>query len=264
MGNVAWGNKSKLLLLVVTLCAGMAGFIFHPYGYSILRMEGGVYDFVAKWIVDWRMGMRRDLGNSKTGDFESDVIRVELGGRWYDVPLRFTYGQAVEKYGRWPVVKPGRTNVRALTLSMLLPELKPYYLEDDVVWKARNVDRVEITITDSIGVPDWWSRLRDNYLSRENKFATRGPDVYGLIHFEVKGMDDLLIPLGDGLELSISCSSEAESESFSPSCGVKSNYRPGIALEYYFPRRYLSSWREIDLGLKNVFDSFETGRSNNL
>ncbi len=195
-------------------------------------------------------------------NLESEVIRIEMEGRRYNVPMRYSYGQAIEKRGYWPTAKPERVKVGALSLSVLLPDLKPYYPEDEVRWKVRgHGDRVEVDITNSLGTTDWFNRFRESYLRGEDKFATRMPDTHGLIRFAFKRMEDAYFPIGDDLELIISCDPEPENNdpkhAFSPSCRVKSNYKNGIALEYTYSAKYLPHWREIDTALKAMFDRFE-------
>ena len=104
--------------------------------------------------------MAKSAPEQQKRNLESEVIRIELGGRRYDVPMRYSYGQAIEKHGRWPTAKPERVKVGALTLSMLLPDLKPYFPEDDARWKVKgHGDRLEVDITESGGTQGWLHQL---------------------------------------------------------------------------------------------------------
>jgi hypothetical protein len=202
--------------------------------------------------------MSKNAPEQQKKNLESEVIRIEMEGRRYNVPMRYTYGQAIEKHGRWPAAKPERVKVGALTLSVLLPGLKPYYPEDDTHWNVRgHGDRLEVDITVSRGSQGWLHQLRDRYLRGEEQFAMRIPDDFGLARFSVKGMEDAYFPIGDDLELTISCDPEPASSDFSPGCRTKSNYKEGIVLEYSYGKNYLEHWREIDSALKTMFDDFE-------
>lgn len=218
-------------------------------------------EFAANVMINWRVRMAESMAEEGKRNIESEVIRIEMEGRRYNVPLRYTYGQAIEKRGYWPTTKPERVKVGALTLSVLLPDLKPYYPEDDARWKVRgHGDRMEVTIAKS-DAPGWFNRLKDRYLNGKDKFASRMLDAHGLIRFSVRGMEDIYFPADSSLELTLSCSPEPESSDpknfFSPSCRVKSNYKNGIALSYTYGIKYLPHWREINTTLKAMFDRFE-------
>lgn len=218
--------------------------------------------FAAKWMMNWRERMTQSAPEQQKRNLESELIRIELEGHKYNVPMRYAYGQAIEKHGRWPTAKLERVKVRALALSMLLPDLKPYYPEDDASWKVKgHGDRMEVSIAYSGGSQGWLHQLRDRYLGGEEKFATRIPDAFGLNRFAVKGMEDAYFPVGNDLELTISCDQKPENldqeNFFSPSCRVKSNYKTGIVLEYTYASKYLPVWRQIDAGIKAIFDLFE-------
>ena len=60
------------------------------------------------------------------------------------------YSYAVATYGRWPTPKKEVAQVDALNLSVLLPDIRPYYKEDDARWKVRgNGDKAEVMIADA-------------------------------------------------------------------------------------------------------------------
>lgn len=219
-------------------------------------------EFAVKWMMNWRERMAKNAPEQQKMNLESGVIRIEMEGRRYNVPMRYFYGQAIEKYGRWPTAKPERVKVGALSLSVLLPDLKPYYPEDDTHWNVRgHGDRLEVDITVSRGSQGWIHQLRDRYLRGEEQFAMRIPDAFGLARFSFKGMEDAYFPIGDDLELTINCDQEPENldqkDFFSPSCRVTSNYKTDIRLEYTYARKYLPHWRQIDADLKTLFDRFE-------
>lgn len=210
--------------------------------------------------------MSESAAEEEKRNLETEVVRIELEGRRYNIPLRYMYTEAMEQAGRWPKAKPGRTKVGALSLSVLLPGLKPYYPEDDAHWKVLgHGDRLEVTIAKPTGPLDWFQHVRNRYLSGEDKFSTRMPDVDGLAYFSRGGrMEDAYFPISGDLELVINCDPEPKSSGLSPSCRVKSNYKEGIVLRYYYSKDYFERWREIDSALKTMFDGFEQAANTEL
>jgi hypothetical protein len=218
-------------------------------------------DFAAKWMVKWEITRKKMMADSmkeqSAKNLESQVIRIEMEGRRYDVPIRYAYWEAFQKRGYWPSVKPGRVNVGALSLSVLLPDMKPYYPEDEARWKVLgHGDRVEVTI--AVNKIDWFQNNRDRYFNGEDQFSTRQGEIHGLVLFAGQGyIDDTYFPEDVAIKLKMDCSKEPKRKGFFPSCSVTSNYRPGIVLRYYYSMDYLHDWREIDSKLKVLFDQFE-------
>lgn len=253
-----------MALAVLLLGVGTVSLAWWQPRYLLAAIATVSPEFAAEWMINWRERMSTSAPEQQKRNLESEVIRIELGGRRYDVPMRYSYGQAIEKHGRWPTAKPERVKVGALSLSVLLPDLKPYYPEDDARWKVRgHGDRLEVTISNSksLSIDTWYGALRGRYLHGDEKYATRMPDAHELIRFSVRGMEDSYFPLNEGIELNISCDPELESNDtknfLSPSCRVKSNYQAGIALEYSYGKEFLPRWREIDESLKVKFNQFE-------
>ena len=176
--------------------------------------------------------MVRGIQNLETG-----IVRIELSGREYDVPIRYMYGQAIEKHKQWPKAKKERVKVDALTLSLLLPDLRPYYPEDEARWRVRgHGDRVELTVTKPVGSMGWFDSQLQRYLTGQQPGnIERKENIHGLLHFSAGWFDRYFSE--DPLDkLSISCDPERHANGESgvrfPSCKAKSNYREGIVLEY--------------------------------
>lgn len=210
--------------------------------------------------VAWT-SFRGVIVEQQTRNLETEVIRIELAGQKFNVPMRYMYGQAIEKYRQWPKAKPGRVDVGALSLSVLLPALRPYYPEDDARWKVLgHGDRLEVSIMKPVGGGNWYVPLRDRYLQgKEPGQLTREVDAMGLMHFSRSSTDDYF-PSEASHELAMTCDSPDGRRGRKglpfPSCRVKSNYRPGIVLEYYYGLEHLPRWQEIDNDLKAMFDQF--------
>jgi len=185
-------------------------------------------------------------------NLETSVVKIEIEGKRFDVPLRYMYGEAIIKYKRWPTPKKERVKVGALNLSMLLPGLKPYYPEDEAKWKELGPgDRIRVSIAKGKRESDWYQALLKQIL--ENGFYYKEKDAYGLMHFPPKGrLSPLYLSVNE--RVSIYCS-RADLVDF-PGCSVRSSYLNGIVLDYSYGVKYLSQWKTIDKKIKKLFDSF--------
>lgn len=193
---------------------------------------------------------------SESRDLDRELVRIRLSEQNFDIPLRYLYGQAIEKYHQWPRPKKKRVPVKALSLSVLLPDLRPYHKEDDARWVVRgHGDRLEVSIMKPVGGEGWYKFVR-GFTNQEvaSGVSAKEPDVYGLASY-MTPLGPKYFPLDDSRVLSISCvGANRKNDAVSHSCKVKSYYRPGIVLEYYYGLKYLPHWSEIDDGLKTMFD----------
>lgn len=189
-------------------------------------------------------------------NLNTEVVRIELAGTYFNIPMRYMYGQAIEKYHQWPKAKQERVVVGALSLSVLLPDLRPYYQEDDAHWKVRgHGNRVEVSIMKPVGGDNWYQGLRQRINGEVEEGVTiKANGIHGLVHFSTP-LSEKYFPTNERIELVASC--DRDPNLLSPSCKVKSSYRPGIVLEYYYGLEHLPDWRAIDDGLKAMFDRFE-------
>jgi len=197
-------------------------------------------------------------------NLDTGVMRIEIGGHRFDVPLRYMYSYALATYGRWPSPKEEIAKVGALNISVLMPDMRPYFKEDDALWKEKgHGDKVEVSIAEFRGpVSNWKSgykinqELVDKFIS-ENRFYKVAPEAYGLVHYLEKTGDTYFSKQG---QLEIKCDPikppTGLEGSWSPSCMIKSKYRPYLVLEYSYALKYLPQWKEIDDGLKAMFDRF--------
>lgn len=219
--------------------------------------------FVAVVLLVGKMELLGGKMNKQVIDLEGEVVRVDLGGNSLNIPMRYMYGQAVEKYNSWPKAKADRVSVDALSLSVLLPDFRPYYMEDKEKWKATgHGERLEVTVMEFKGVPEKWSHtfsLSKEVTASNAKLYTKGEDMHGLEYYAGKGgLNDILF--SKDLRLQITCDPEQPPESwkgyYSPSCYAKSKYIPNINLEYYFSLKYFAEWKKIDGGVKVMFNKF--------
>ena len=193
-------------------------------------------------------------------NLDREVVRIELEGRNFDVPLRYLYGQAFEKHGRWPKPKPGRVKVKALDLSVLLPDLRPYFQEDDARWNTPGaVNRVHVGIT-YLARADFFEFNRQRLLSgQEDIYYKRTEDKYGLIHFEpTRGGDNRYFAKNEEVKYFLSCIPPVHTKYKTyPKCRARSLYAPGIILDYSYSSEYIDRWEELDRRLRDLFLGFE-------
>ena len=207
----------------------------------------------------------------KMNRLDESVVQIEINGHPFDIPLRYMYGETVEKWGNWLKAKKDRVKVDYLKLSMLLPNLRPYYQEDDARWKVLgHGERIEVLIMKPVGgiVGAGWfesSLKRTNDSASQGKFYHREKEKYGLIHFSEKTGSQYYDK--ESRALSITCDTAELPPKwhgfYSPSCKVKSHYREDIVFEYYYGLNYLPQWREIDDNLKALFDRFAQSTDTN-
>lgn len=257
-----WIRKTILALALVI--AGMIGVALWKPAYLFWVAAAIAPELTAKMVVKWSL-YRKELiikslsPEKQKKNLEEQTIRIELGGRKYNIPIRYAYSEAIEKRGYWPEVKKERIPVKAFSMDVLLPDLKPYYPEDDAEWKKLGHGKklaLSIRQEDS---KNWYSTVRKRFFNNRELYHSRSDDVYNLAYFEpTGGLRDEFFPLDENVELNIDCTPKKKLDSTpSPSCSIKSNYKNGIILDYFFSRDYLKNWREIDRNLKNMLDSFE-------
>ena len=257
-----WIRKTILALALAVV--GMVGVALWKPAYLLGAAAAIAPDLTAKMIVKWSLYRKELIAKSfspeeQKKNLEEQTIRIELGGRKYDIPVRYAYGEGFEKHGYWPGVKKERIPVKAFSIDVLLPDLKPYYPEDDAEWKKLGHGKklaLSIMQEDS---KNWYSSARKSFFNNQELYHKRSDDVYDLAYFEpTGGLRDEFFPLDENVELNIDCTPKKKLDSTpSPGCSIKSNYKNGIIIDYFFSRDYLKNWREIDRNLKNMLDGFE-------
>ena len=217
-------------------------------------------NLLVKSYLAWRERVSNQTPEEAAKILDQQVIRVEVGGRKLNIPMRYTYSSNFEKYGRWPTAKPERIKTKSVSFSVLLPDMKPYFKEDDAVWKALGPgSKVSVLITDTSVAPDWYVGLKREYLSgQRSQFYEEKRIVGGLMFFAATGgLNHIYFPIEDNVELVLRCSKEPKRPEFSPHCSSKSNYQEKVALEYVYSRDYFSEWRQVDSKLKALVAEFE-------
>ena len=187
-------------------------------------------------------------------NLDEGVISVELNGHNFDIPLRYMYGETIEKKGHWPKPKKERVKIDVLSLSVLMPTMKPYFVEDDAKWVSKgHGDRIELSISKGIsrGVPS--REMVRSYAEQGRR--KREKDIYGLVHYSSKVGDTYFTREIGKNNVWIECDKEGSVEY--PSCKYESEYDSEIIFEYYLSLKFLPQWKTIDEELKKLIAELE-------
>ncbi len=197
-------------------------------------------------------GPRRSERNLAEG-----VVRIELAGKHFDIPVRYMYGRAMAYYGYWPTPKSGRTHVDYIDLTMLLPDLRPYYKEDDARWKELgHGDRVYVTFSSYPSIGGDVDLIKGNLDRYVKKGILKKEKVtFGLENYvEVNSSFGNKIYIKGGKNwIEISCRHKVPS----PGCRVNSEYGD-LGMSYSYSAKYVDKWEEVDNLLKEKFHSMLT------
>lgn len=81
------------------------------------------YAFIAVMLLRacQETGQERSQENLETG-----VVKIDIKGYHFNVPLRYMYGEAIEKRRNSPAPKKECTKEVYLNIDVLLPDMKPY------------------------------------------------------------------------------------------------------------------------------------------
>lgn len=185
-------------------------------------------------------------------NLENEIVRIDIAGQHFNIPMRYMYGEAIEKYRRWPKAKRERIKVGALTLSVLLPDMRPYYPEDDAEWTVRGPGkRIQVTI-EARRTSNWYNMdLALDYAKKAGYHISNTKEGFLKI---IEPSSASYYYSTDDLILMASCTTNPSHDFHS--CHVHSTYKEEINLSYWYGREYFDAWRDIDSSLKKMFDVF--------
>ncbi|WP_028492214.1 hypothetical protein [Thioalkalivibrio sp. ALE19] len=193
---------------------------------------------------------------------EQEVVRAEVAGQHFDIPMRYFFMEGYAKRGYWPRPKEGRVEVEALAFSALLPDLRPYDPDEKHLWNidgGGRGDRIDVTIWAEDFTENNVRAMRRGLDDRDQRLPAEAAKPYG-IELDNQGLDVFrgagvrFLPRDESEASVIYC---ADPENVpSPSCRVKSAFSHGIVLEYRFSLEYLPDWREIDRELGELVMQF--------
>lgn len=194
-------------------------------------------------------------------NLEKGIVKIEISGHKFDVPLRYMYSETYEKYGGWPTPKQERSSVDYLNMSVLLPDMRPYYPEDREKWEALgNGDKMRFSISKhkhSYG-EKWLSYIYGLYDSGLMKtHSVKNGDVYGFVRFDpAQGNGSSKLIRLDYPDTHMDCDLNPSPEMVSPGCSGETLYKDSILVSYSYSTKYLPVWEKIDEAIRKKLDSF--------
>ncbi|MBA3930351.1 MAG: hypothetical protein C0521_12270 [Xanthomonas sp.] len=234
-----------------------------------MRMSRQAIGFARVPAVSWRWPavlLAALLSGCIDGGGGADLhtpVRYELAGYRYEIPLAYHYGEAIKRRGRWPNPKTEFSRVGAISITALLPGIRPY--DDSVRDEFERLgygNKIHLMIRPpgSLYPMDEWLR-RMNSTGRLTPLAS---ELDGLTRYwdnhtgqdESKG-DDVYIREGEGYFM-LRCPRMVAP---SPACSVTRTGRDGVEIDYSFSTRHLMSWRQIDRDVDARIDEFRATRN---
>lgn len=228
-----------------------------------MHTSGPVPGFSRRASPWWRVVLLTALlsgcaGGSTEGVESGKTVRYELAGHRYEVPLAYHYSEALKRRGRWPNPKREFSRVGAISITALVPGIRPY--DESVKGEFERLgygNKIHLMIQPpgSLYPMDEWLR-RMNSMDRLKPLAS---ELDGLARYwdnhtgqdESKG-DDVYVSQGEEYFV-LRCPRVVAP---SPACSVTKIGRDGVEIHYSFSTRHLMSWREIDRDIDARIDEF--------
>lgn len=189
----------------------------------------------------------------------NEPVKYTLAGKKYEVPLGYHYVDFLKRKNRWPNPKDEFTEAGGISITGLIPGLKPYAESTRAEFEQLgHGNKIDILISPKASVYPM-----DEYLRRmksTDRLRLLSSDLEGLTHYwdnqggrdERKGSDVYIKEGGSGYFM-MQC---PRMDAFSPSCSVTKVSADGLQIKYTFARSHLVSWREIDEDLDKLIQSF--------
>ena len=196
------------------------------------------------------------VGISRNTDLNTPV-RYTLGGKHYEVPLGYHYVDSVKRHGRWPNPKDEFSEAGAISITGLLPGVRPYEESTRTEFeRLGHGNRISILITPEVTLypmHEWLARMNSM-----NRLQLLPSELEGLIHYwdnhmgkDVSKGEDIYIK--ESGYFMLRC---PRLEAPSPGCDVTQVSNEGLQIHYSFGKSHLMSWREIDQDVERRIEEF--------
>ena len=213
-------------------------------------------------------------------DAPNITIKTSVSGVGFDIPLNYFYRGYTKGYGWLSFSKEDiegtrREEVDFLNLYMLYPDFSPATKENLKEFQVLGWGkRIMVGFTH---FRQWGFDFNKSFDFDQSGLREEDPQVPGMYHYYWHQTDrylkysynashDRVLPD----QTAISCDDQEIRKRPSPSCEVKTTYRPSAELKkleginadmvwelkYTFSASYLSEWQKIDAHLKGLFDQF--------
>lgn len=196
------------------------------------------------------------VGISQNTDLDTPV-RYTLGGKKYQVPLGYHYVDSVKRNGRWPNPKDEFTEAGAISITGLLPGVRPYEESTRAEFEQLgHGNRISILITPEVTLypmHEWLARMNSG-----DRLRVLPSELEGLTHYrdnemskdESKGTD---IYIKESGYFKLRC---PRIKAPSPGCDVTKVSNEGLQIHYSFGKSHLMSWQEIDKDVDKRIEEF--------
>ena len=184
-------------------------------------------------------------------------VRYTLAGKKYEVPLGYHHVAFLKRKNRWPNPKDEFTNAGAISITGLIPGIRPYEESRRAEFERLGFgNKIHILITPEASrypMEEWLARMKSS-----NRLQLMPSDLEGLIHYwdnhtgtdKGKGADVYI--KGNGYFM-LTC---PRLEAPSPACDVTKLNDDGLEIQYTFSRSHLMSWRDIDSDVDQRIEEF--------
>jgi hypothetical protein len=190
-------------------------------------------------------------------DPSKEIQHIKIGDYVADIPSNYFWRNYVFN-GAWWHTSPDRLEGNVFNIEVTWPGLKPWSPETNELFREPGSPQTLSVSFGKMKNEDWPFNYFKNY-RQDLKLIIDSKEAPGLLHFKDMTVDqDIYLEYDEPKRgmIKIICSSR-DSEIPSPSCTCRhSVFMDKYHIKYTFHRRYLSDWREIDTGLKDLFFSF--------
>ena len=193
---------------------------------------------------------------SKMIDPSKEIQHIKIGDYIADIPINYFWRNYVFN-GSWWHVSAERLEGNLINIEVTWPDLKPWTPENDKLFKEPGSPRTISVSLSKMRNADWPFHYFKNF--RKNLKLQQGvSEVPGLLHFIDSMGQDIYLEYDEPRRgmVQIICT-PINDKIPSPSCtNYTSVFMENYVIKNTFSRKYISEWREIDLGLKKLFMSF--------
>lgn len=183
------------------------------------------------------------------------VVKVKVDNVRLNIPMRYMYGETIEKWNDIPNVSRETKEVYAVRVDALLPDLHGYTVNEGEFWRELGHGRkIRISIMRNNSGAGWFERslkLKQDYTRKHPSYVEniRADGVYEFLE-----VDGVSYYSASPRKIHVKCG--LEEKPGGSSCGVKSDNENNLTVEYYYASHYIDQWKEIDEKVHALINSF--------
>ncbi|MNZ85190.1 hypothetical protein D3C78_1039700 [compost metagenome] len=215
-----------------------------------------VVEMVAVFVISifFVFGCDKSVDESME-DKLNNIVRIKIDNVRLNIPMRYMYGETIEKWNNIPDVSQERKEVYAVRIDALLPDLHGYAVNEGELWRELgNGRKISISIMRNNSGADWFElalKLKQDYTRKHSPYVEniRSDGVS-----EFLGDNSVSYYSASPRKINVKCGFEKRPGG--SSCKVKSDNENSLTVEYYYASRYIDQWREIDEKVHALINSF--------